>query len=241
MTDSNVVTSSVDCGALQNRVILVTGAGDGLGKAGAIAAAKAGATVVLVGKTVKKLEAVYDEIEAAGAPQPAIYPINFIGATWADHFELIASIDKNFGRLDGLVHCAAHFPGFAPLMDEKPKDWMDGLQVNLTAAYALTRHAIPLLLKSPDATVVFVTDACGSKPKAFHGAYGIAKAAIEAMAKTWSLELAKETNLRVTSFDPGPMRTALRKKGYPGENFGELESPDQGAAKLLLHLVRGAK
>jgi NAD(P)-dependent dehydrogenase (short-subunit alcohol dehydrogenase family) len=227
------VTTAVEATPLQDRVILVTGASDGLGKAVSIAAAKAGATIVLVGRTVKKLEAVYDEIETAGGPKPAIYPMNFIGATWADHFELVSAIEKNFGRLDGLIHCAVHFPGFAPLMDEKPKDWMDSLQVNLTAAYALTRHAIPLLLKSPDAAVVFVTDDCGSSPKAYHGTYGVTKAAIEAMAKTWAQELGVETNLRISTFDPGPIRTALRKKGYPGEDFAALRSPVQGASELI--------
>lgn len=238
MTDSQTDAESAAAHPLKDRVILVTGAGDGLGRATAVAASQAGASVVLVGRTVRKLEAVYDEIEAGGGSTPAIYPINFVGATWADHFELVAAVEKTFGRLDGLVHCAAHFSGFAPLMDEKPKDWMDGLQTNLTAAYALTRHAMPLLLKSPDAAVVFVTDTCGHQPKAFHGVYGITKAAIEALAKTWALELASESHLRIRTFDPGPMRTALRKKGYPGEDFGSVSLPSAASGKLLQQLYR---
>jgi NAD(P)-dependent dehydrogenase (short-subunit alcohol dehydrogenase family) len=218
---------------LQNRVIVVTGAGDGLGRAVSIAAARAGATVVLVGKTVKKLEAVYDAIDTdpARPPQPVIHPMNLVGATWADHFEMVSTLEREFGRLDGLVHCAAHFPGFAPLNDEKPKDWMDGLQVNLTAAYALTRHALPLLSLAPDAAVIFVVD--GHEPKAFRGSYGVAKYALEGLAKMWALELAGHPGLRITSFDPGPMRTALRKKGYPGEDFSSLPAPEIAAARLV--------
>lgn len=207
---------------LAGRTVLVTGAGSGLGRATALAAAKCGATVILLGRTVKKLEAVFDEIEAAGAPQPAIVPMNLVSATWADLFEIAETIEREFGRLDGLVHCAAHFPGFTPMTEEKPKDWMDGLQVNLTAAYALTRHLLPLMQQSRDASIVFVTDAVAREPKALRGSYGVAKYALEGLVKGWSQELGVTPGLRMNSYDPGAMQTPLRAKGYVSEEVQKL-------------------
>ena len=230
---------TASAGSLQGRVILVTGAGDGLGKATAIAAAKAGATVILLGRTIKKLEATYDAIEQAQGPQPGIVPLNLNGATWNDHLTVAETLEKEFGRLDGLVHCAAHFLGFARLAEIAPKDWMDGVQTNLTAAYVLTRSCLPLLEKSADASVVFVSDTAGRTPRAYQGVYGITKAALEAMSQTWALESAQShPQLRFNSFHPGPMRTAIRIKGYAGEGVAETPAPD-AAARRLLWLLSG--
>lgn len=224
-------------GSLKDRVILITGAGDGLGKATAIEAAKAGATVILLGRTIKKLEATYDAIEQAGGPQPGIVPLNLNGATWNDHLTVAETLEKEFGRLDGLVHCAAHFLGFSRLAELAPKDWMDGVQTNLTAAYVLTRSCLPLLEKSADASIVFVTDSGGRKPKPYHGVYGITKAALEAMSATWAQECAlSQPQLRFNSFYPGPMRTAIRVKGYAGEGVQETPAPD-AAARWLVWLL----
>jgi NAD(P)-dependent dehydrogenase (short-subunit alcohol dehydrogenase family) len=221
-------------GSLKDRVILITGAGDGLGRATAIEAAKAGATVILLGRTIKKLEATYDAIEQAGGPQPGIVPLNLNGATWNDHLTVAETLEREFGRLDGLVHCAAHFLGFARLAELAPKDWMDGVQTNLTAAYVLTRSCLPLLEKSADASIVFVTDSSGRKPKPYHGVYGITKAALEAMSATWAQECAlSQPQLRFNSFYPGPMRTAIRVKGYAGEGVQETPAPDAAARRLV--------
>lgn len=218
---------------LKDRVILVTGAGDGLGRATALACAGLGAQVILLGRTIAKLEKVYDEIEKSGAPAPAIYPLNLVGASWNDYTELAATIEREFGQLDGIVHCAVHFKAFAALDDLDPREWMDALQVNLTAAYTLTRECLPLLKKSADASVVFLSDAGGREAKPFQGIYGISKAALEQLSKTWALETASLPNLRFNTYNPGALRTGHRLKGYPGEITDKLPAPETAVPGLL--------
>lgn len=225
--------------SLAGRNILITGAGDGLGRATAIACAQQQAGVVLLGRTVKKLEAVYDAIRAAGgpepAPEPAIYPLNLAGANWNDYLELAATLERELGTLHGLIHCAAHFKEFRPLQDLEPKDWLEALQVNLTAPYALTRACLPLLQKSAGASVVFVTHPA-STAQPYSGAYGVSKSALETLARTWSAELAPAAGVRVSTYDPGPLRTNLRARGYPGES-PERNIPPESAVPALLKLL----
>lgn len=218
---------------LAGRRILITGAGDGLGKATALACARHGATVVLLGRTVKKLEAVYDQIEQAGGPSPAIYPLHLGGASWKDYAELAATLERELGGLDGIVHAAAHFKTFSPLQDIEAKDWLETLQVNLTAAFALTRHCLPLLAARRDASIVFVSDRQGREARPFGGAYAIAKAGIEQMMKIWAAELEGNEQLRINSYDPGPMRTGLRLRGYPGETLEQSPPPEMAVPGLL--------
>lgn len=218
---------------LKSRVILVTGAGDGLGRATALACACHGATAVLLGRTVKKLEAVYDLIAEADLAKPAIYPLNLAGATWNDYAEMAATIERELGRLDGIVHCAAHFNGFLPLADVGAREWVESVQVNLTAAFSLTRLCLPLLSKSADASIVFVADNSGREPKAYRGAFGVTKYAIEGLVKSWAEELEIQPQLRINSYDPGPMRTRLRVRGYPGEDLQTVPQPESAVPGLL--------
>ncbi len=218
---------------LADRVILISGANGGLGRASALACAGLGATVVLLGRNIPKLEAIYDQIEQSGGAQPAIYPMNLAGASWGDYGTLAGKLDAAFGRLDGMVHAAAHFKAFTPLSQLPPKEWIESLQVNLTAPYALTAQCLPLLEKSADASVVFIADPSAQSPRAYFGAYGVAKYAQEGLLRTWSQELEFKPNLRLNSYDPGPMRTPLRRRGYPQEDLTALNTPETAVPPLL--------
>lgn len=222
-------------GLLRERVILVTGAGAGLGRALALACGGLGATVVLLGRTVAALEATYDAIVAAGGAQPAIYPMHLAGASAKDYDDLAVALQSQLGRLDGVAHCAAHFSAFMPLAEVPPQEWVESLQVNLTAPWALTRACLPLLAAAADASVVFVTCAAAREARAYQGAYGVAKAGVEAVTRMWAAELEKVyPRLRFNSYDPGPMRTQLRRRGYPHDDSAPLaESAVPGLLWLL--------
>lgn len=209
---------------LQDRVILITGAGSGIGREAALSFAAHGATVVLLGRTVGRLEQVYDAIEAAGHPQAAIYPLNLEGATPADYAEMAARLREAFGRLDGLLHNAAAFPGLAPLIHHAPEVWQRVLQVNLTGPFYLTQACLPLLMESADASVLFTSADVGRRAKAYWGAYGVSKHALEGLSRTWAEELEANAPVRVNTLDPGPVRTRLRALAYPGRD--PLDSPE---------------
>lgn len=210
---------------LEDRVILVTGAGDGIGRAAAKTYAYHGATVILLGKTVSKLEAVYDEIEAAGGPEPAIYPIHMEGAAPHDYEELAHVIDVNFEQLDGILHNAANMPYLSRIKDYDADDWMKVMQVNVNAPFLLTQACMPLLERSGDASIIFTTDEVGRKGKPFWGAYSASKFAVEGMTQILAAEL-ENSNIRVNCIDPGPTLTALRKRAFPGEDNANVKTPD---------------
>lgn len=212
---------------LKERVILITGAGDGIGAAAAKAFAAHGATVILLGRTTRKLEAVYDAIEQAGHPQPAIYPMNLEGAAPKDYADLAATIDKEFGRLDGLLHNASILGTLTPLSQYDIEMWYKVMQVNLNAPYLMTRALLELLKKSGDASLLFTSSSVGRKGRAYWGAYGVSKAGNENMMQIWADELEVNTNIRVNSINPGAVRTTMRSKAYPGEDPNTLPRPAQ--------------
>ncbi|WP_275098409.1 YciK family oxidoreductase [Sedimenticola hydrogenitrophicus] len=211
---------------LSGRTILVTGAGDGIGRTAAIAFAAHGATVVLLGRTIAKLEAVYDTIEAAGGVQPAIYPMNLEGATPHDYGELAETLDKEFGSLEGLLHNAAQLRLLSRIDDYDPETWYQVMQVNLNAPFLLTQACLPLLRKAKDASVVFTGDQVGRQAKAYWGAYGVAKFGLEGLMQLLAEETRDSSNIRVNSFAPGPTRTKLRLLAFPGEDTETLKTAD---------------
>ncbi len=210
---------------LKDRVILVTGAGDGIGRAASLAFAQHGATVVLLSKTLPHLESVYDEIEALGCPTPAIYPMHLEGATPHEFDELALKLEETFGRLDGILHNAASIPYLSRIKDYEPEDWMKVMQVNLNAPFMLTQALLPLLLESPDASLVFTSDEVGRRGKAYWGAYAVSKFGLEGLMQVLAEEL-EESNIRVNSIDPGPTRTRMRKIIFPGEDPAAVKSPE---------------
>ncbi|HET8940891.1 MAG TPA: SDR family NAD(P)-dependent oxidoreductase [Rudaea sp.] len=221
---------------LGGRVVLITGASGGLGRATALAAAGAGASVVLLGRKVRALEKVYDEISAIdGAAEPAMYPLDLSGATPADYAELAERIEQQCGRLDGLVHAAAHFDELQPAVDIEPEKWLRCLQVNVTAPYLLTQACVALMRKATDASVVFVLDDPQRMGKAYWGGYGVAKHALAGLVSILHEEW-ENTTVRVHAVVPPPMRTALRRSAYYGENTMQLPLPD-ASAEAVVHLL----
>jgi NAD(P)-dependent dehydrogenase (short-subunit alcohol dehydrogenase family) len=221
---------------IAGRTILITGAGDGLGAALARACGVAGAEVVLLGRTVRKLEAVYDEILAAGGPEPAIYPLDLEGAAPNEYAELAERVREGCGRLDALVHNAAALGDQTPLEFYRPIEWARVLQVNLNGPLLLTQACLPLLRESGHGHIVFVDD---PQRGAYWGAYGVSKAAVGAMAEMLQAETEQEPGLHVHRFDPGPMRTGLRNRAFPGALADESPLPAESAVPRLLDLLAG--
>lgn len=202
---------------LKDRVILVTGAGDGIGRAAAITFAAHGATVILLGKTVARLEATYDAIEKAGNPQPAIYPLDLRGATLADYQSLRETIEREFGRLDGLLHNAGILGQRKAIEDTSESDWRDVLQVNVTSNFLMTKALLPLLKQSEDARIVFTSSGVGRQGRAYWGAYAVSKFATEGLMQVLADELGSISNVRTNCINPGPTNTHMRRSAYPGE------------------------
>ncbi len=213
-------------GLLNDRVILITGAGDGIGRVAAITCAEYGASVILLGRTQRKLERVYDEIAQAGYPQPVIHPLDLGKAGVMDYAQLAAALDQQFGRLDGLLHNAAMLGTLTPLGLYDVELWHKVMQVNLHAPFLLTRACLNLLRQAVDASVVFTADAVGRQGRAYWGAYGVSKAALEGMMRILADETENEGRVRVNSLDPGIVRTSLRARAYPGENPEQLPTPE---------------
>jgi len=218
--------------SLRERVVLVTGATGGLGRATSLAAATAGATVVLLGRKVRALEALYDEIEKRGGPQPAVYPMDLSGAQPRDFVDLVASIERECGRLDGLVHAAAHFDGLQPFDQQTPEEWARTQQVNVTAPFQLTQAAMPLMRKAGDAAIVFVLDDPERTGRAFWGGYGVAKHALQGIASIVHEETERSV-VRTHALLPGPMRTVLRRAAYYGEDTLMHPEPDFAANAVV--------
>lgn len=216
---------------LKNKVILLTGAGNGIGAAVAKAYASHGASLILLDKNIAALESVYDEIVASGAPTPAIYPLDLQGASIPDYDELALNIHDNFARLDGLVHCAASLGQLAPVQHQDPKVWLETLHINLTAPYLLTRACLALMQKYDQASIIFTTD--NHKDTAYWAGYGVSKAGIESFSKQLADELECDGRVRVNTIDPGTVQTKLHARAFPAIDPTSLPTPADVVATYL--------
>jgi len=220
-------------GLLLGRVILITGAGSGFGRALAIECARAGASVIVSGRNQAKLDKLCDEIEALGAPAPAIAVLDLEKATAVEYDALAATIGKEFGRLDGLVHGAALLGERTPLEHQDVPTWCKVLHVNLTAPFILTQVMLPHLRKSADASIIFVSSGVVQNQRPFWGAYAVSKTGLESVRAMLAQELESERTIRVNSVNPGRMRTRMRAAAYPAEDPNTLPTPEAVTGPFL--------
>lgn len=211
---------------LAGRIILVTGAGRGIGAAAARTYAAHGATVLLLGKTEAHLIALYDEIEAEGHAKPAVIPFDLETALPGQYHELAAMIEREFGHLDGLLHNASIIGPRTPLEQLSGEQFMQVMQVNVNATFMLTGALLPLLKLSQDGSVVFTSSSVGRKGRAHWGAYGVSKFATEGLMQTLADELEGVAAVRSNSINPGGTRTAMRAQAYPAEDPGRNPAPE---------------
>ncbi|WP_461516144.1 YciK family oxidoreductase [Porticoccus sp.] len=210
---------------LKGKIIAVTGAGDGIGAVAAKTFAAHGATVILIGRTVQKLEQVYDDIEAAGGPQPGIYPICLNGAIEKDYQDMHDRLEETFGKLDGLLHNAGELGQRTPIANYKLESWQKVMQVNVTAQFMMTKALLPLLEKSDNASIIFTTSGVGRVGRPFWGAYAVSKFATEGLCQVLANELEGTSNIRVNCINPGATRTRMRATAYPAENPASVKTP----------------
>lgn len=203
---------------LEGKTILVTGAGDGIGRAASLAYAAHGATVILLGRTESKLDALYDQIEAAGHAKPAIVPMDLLTIAEEQCMQLVAGLADEFGQIDGLLHNASVLGERRPIQSATYTAWQEVMQVNVNAAFLLTRHLLPLLQASPSASIVFTSSGVGRTGRAFWGAYAASKFATEGLMQVLSEELVETSNIRVNCINPGATNTAMRRTAYPAEH-----------------------
>jgi len=211
---------------LEGKTILVTGAGDGIGRVAALTYSRYGATVLLLGRTSSKLEAVYDEIERLGGKQPAMLPMDLEKATYAEMQQLEGLIDREIGQLDGVLHNAGLLGELTPLEMYDVDIFAKVMQVNFTATFMLTQALLPLLKDAANGSIVFTSSTVGTHPRAFWGAYALSKQAVEGMSDIFTQETQNTTNLRFNCINPGGTRTNMRAHAFPGENPMSLKTPE---------------
>ncbi|MBU2876140.1 MULTISPECIES: YciK family oxidoreductase [Aliiglaciecola] len=226
---------SAPLNALQNKTILITGAGAGIGKTAAITFAKHGATVILLGRTVKKLESVYDEIVNAGYPEPAIVPLDMQGATKKHYQDMANTIISQFGKLDGVLQNASVLGHLEPFKQIEEDIFNQVMQINLNSQFLMTQALLEVLELAPKASVIFTSSSVGSQGRAYWGSYAISKFATEGMMQVLADEYAG-SSLRFNCINPGATRTSMRSKAFPGEDASTLKAPED-IMPLYLYLM----
>lgn len=210
---------------LAGRIILITGAGRGIGAAAAKTFAAHGATTLLLGKTEANLNQIYDEIINAGYPQPAVIPLDLETAGTEQFDELAAMIEQEFGRLDGVLHNASILGPRTPIEQLAADKFAQVMQINVNACFGLTRAMLPLLRLSPDASIIYTSSGVGRKGRAYWGGYAVSKFATEGLMQVVADEL-DQTSVRANSVNPGATRTSMRTAAYPGEDPGKNPQPE---------------
>ena len=226
MNQSFVSNYRPPAGLLNDRVIIVTCAGQGLGHQAALTYAAYGATVVLHGRKVAKLELLYDEIVGRHWPEPVIFPLDLAEAGDKDFEAMAQAIKQQLGRLDGILHNAAMFSPLTPLANQTLEQWTALLRVNLIAPFALTRACLPLLRQAADAAIILTSETHGHAPAAYWGGFAVAKAGLEVMARIWAQELEVHPNVRINALVPGPVASPQRAATHPGEVKASLATPE---------------
>lgn len=211
---------------LTNQTILITGAAGGLGSTAALALAKQGASIVLLDKNIPRLEIIYDIILEANGPEPAIYPFDLAGANENQYEELASTVEKKYGSLQGLLHSAVDSGISGPIATLKTAAWGQAININLNAVFLLSRVLLPVMKKSDHASIVFTSDSSARTGRAYSGAYGVSKIAMEGFAKILADELESTQKIRVNTLIPGPVDSPLRKRTYPAENKDILPKMD---------------
>lgn len=203
---------------LKDKVILITGAGQGIGKQISIAYAKEGATVILLGRKVKKLEKVYDEIVELGYPEPIIYQLDLVEATQQNFKDMAFAIKQQLGRLDGILHNATNFYSICELKNQTMEQWQNLLKVNTIVPFAINQACLPLLKDSPDASVILVGESHAGLGNAYWGGFAISKHALENYLKIQTSEWENYSNLRINLVIPGAVNSPQRSKTHPAED-----------------------
>ena len=218
---------------LKDKIILVTGAGDGIGRSAALSFAANGATVILLGKTSSKLERVYDEIETLGYPAPSISLMDFSKADGSDYQELFDNLTKDYKQLDGLLLNAAILGDRSPIEQYDVSKWVETIHINLTSQFILIKTLLPALKNSNNASVLFTSSGVGKVGKAFWGAYAVSKFGVEGLCQVLSDEHSNDKSIRFNCINPGAVQTNMRKEAYPLENPNDLLHPDKIMEKYV--------
>jgi NAD(P)-dependent dehydrogenase (short-subunit alcohol dehydrogenase family) len=232
---------SAAAGELAGRIIAITGSTGGLGRAIALDVARAGAELVLLGRNVQKLQGLRAEIEQIAPDRALMAPMDLEKAPANDYDNLATAVLERYGRLDGLVHCAGLLGTLTPIEHYEMSTWTRVMHVNVTAAFALTQVLLPALRQSRDASVIFTSSSVGRKGRAYWGAYAVSKFGVEGLMQVLADELAGNSNIRVNSINPGPVRTLMRRQAYPAEAL-EAAAPPESLTEPYLRLLgpRGA-